>query len=161
MLALYFSAGEIMAFHRNGNDAILSLSFDPENLRRREGALRVRGFDVKSIRSLEQARFEIETGRYGVLVTCGLIPDIVNQDLIELFKKSCPEDGLTIIVDANKDSETASSQLQLDVRVPKWLDPEGIVNVLRRKTRGVKLQAEGLRYHAQKNGTSQFSRDLT
>jgi hypothetical protein len=82
MLALYFSAGEIMAFHRNGNDAILSLSFDPENLRRREGALRVRGFDVKSIRSLEQARFEIETGRYGVLVTCGLIPDIVNQDLI-------------------------------------------------------------------------------
>lgn len=65
---------------------ILSLSFSAE-LKRREDALQMHGFQVKSVLSPGQARFEIEMGQCGVFVTCDSVPDIVNQDLMKLFRK--------------------------------------------------------------------------
>ena len=110
---------------------VLSLSFNVEELRRRESTLRAHGFDVKSVHSPGQARFEIEMGQCGVFITSDLVPDIVNQDLMELFRKSCPKNGMIILVEANKDFRQPSYELKADVTVPKSMDPEGIVDALR------------------------------
>jgi hypothetical protein len=113
---------------------ILSLSFDPEKLQRRESALRADGFEVKSVYSPGQARFEIEMGTCGIFVTCALIPDIVNRDLMDLFRRYCSASGLIIFV-ANDDSASSSPyEPQADVRVPQSQDPEGIVEALRNRT---------------------------
>ena len=70
-------------------------------------------------------------GHCGVFITSDLVPDIVNQDLMELFRKSCPKNGLIILVEANKDFRKPSYELKADVTVPKSMDPEGIVDALR------------------------------
>jgi hypothetical protein len=109
---------------------VLSLSFNVEELRRRESSLRAHGFNVKSVHSPGQARFEIEMGQCGVFITSDLVPDIVNRDLMELFRKSCPKDGLIILVEANVDLRKPSYELKADVTVPKSMDPQGIVDAL-------------------------------
>jgi DNA-binding NarL/FixJ family response regulator len=113
------------------DEVVLSLSFNIEELRQRESALQAHGFNVKSVHSPGQARFEIEMGQCGVFITSDLVPDIVNQDLMELFRKSCPKNGLIILVEANPDLRKPSYELNADITVPKSMDPEGIVDALR------------------------------
>ena len=110
---------------------ILSLSFDSKVLERREAVLRANGFDVKSVYSPAQARFEIERRTFGIFVTSQLVPNIVNQDLINLFRQYCPEDGFVILVASDEASSTAPYEPHADVRVPESRDPEGIVQALR------------------------------
>ena len=112
---------------------ILSLSFDSKVLERREAVLRANGFDVKSVYSPAQARFEIEMGTCGIFVTCRLVPDIVNQDLINLFRRYCPADGFAILIVSDEASSTAPYEPQADVRVLESRDPEGIVQALRNR----------------------------
>jgi hypothetical protein len=110
---------------------VLSLSFDSGKLQRREDALRSIGFDVISVHSPAQARFEIEMGRCGIFVTCRLVPDIVNRDLMGLFRRHCPRGGRIVLVTGHEPSLTPAYEPQPDVCVPESDDPEGIVEVLR------------------------------
>jgi hypothetical protein len=109
---------------------VLSLSFDAEKLQRRESALRAQGFEVKSVYGPGQARFEIEMGTCGVFVTCRLVPDIVNRDLINLFRRSCPKDGLVVLVTADAVSSKSPYEPHADVLISESQDPEGIVSAL-------------------------------
>jgi hypothetical protein len=105
---------------------ILSLSFDAEKLQRRESALRAQGFEVKSVYGPGQARFEIEMGTCGVFVTCRLVPDIVNRDLINLFRRYCPRDGLVVLITADAASSKTSYEPEADVLISESQDPDGI-----------------------------------
>src|ERR1700693_894129 len=87
------------------DETVLSLSFDSEKSKRREAALRSSGFEVISAHSPTQARYEIETGRCGIFVTCRTVPDIVNRHLMELFKRYCPT-GWIIFVTGSEASRT-------------------------------------------------------
>jgi hypothetical protein len=105
---------------------ILSLSFDAEKLQRREAALRAQGFEVKSVYGPGQARFEIEMGSCGVFVTCRQVPDIVNRDLINLFRRYCPRESLVILVTPDSVSSKTAYQPEADVLISEARDPDGI-----------------------------------
>jgi hypothetical protein len=112
------------------NGTVLSLSFDSEKLERREAAFRSVGFDVISVHSPAQARSEIEMGRCGIFVTCRLVPDIVNRDLMDLFRRHGPRGGRIVFVTGEEPSLTAAYEPQPDVRVPESDDPEGVVRYI-------------------------------
>ena len=120
---------------------ILLLSFDFERLHRREVALRSNGWEVKSVYSPGQARFEIEMGTCGIFVTCRQVPDIVNQDLMNLFRRFCGKHGLIILVAPDEVSSRSAYEPQADIRVPESLDPEGIVQALREHSQSLKAGA--------------------
>ncbi len=110
---------------------ILSLSFSPEKLKRREDALQEHGFQVKSVFSPGQARFEIEMGQCGVFVTCDSVPEIVNQDLMNLFRQFCPKEGLIIYFERPNPLAHSVYPPPADIRLPESADPDGIVDALR------------------------------
>ena len=114
-------------------DTILSLSFDPEKLKLREAALRSCGFEVISVYSHAQARYEIEMGTCGILVTCDVVPDVVNWDVVNLFKSYCPN-GLIISVLRYEYSLQSLDEVQPDIRVPESKDPEGVLEALGKVT---------------------------
>ena len=114
---------------------VLSLSFSAEKLELRERALRAHSFEVKSVLSPGQARYEIEMGHYGIFLTCAAVPDIVNQDLMNLFRRSCGEDGLIILIEGDGVASKTAYPLAADVRIPKALDPDGIIQALRERGR--------------------------
>jgi hypothetical protein len=109
---------------------VLSFSHDPEQLRKREAAIRNGGFDVIPVSSEMAARFEIEMGRCGVLLICYTIPPPVSGELADLFRRSCPG-GLIIVV--TKDRQTALGHA--DAIVPASDDPEAIVRTLQHNLR--------------------------
>jgi hypothetical protein len=119
-------------------DKILSLSFDPEKLKLREAALRACGFEVISVYSHSQARHEIQMGTCGILVTCDVVPDVVNWDVMNLFKSYCPH-GLIISVLRYEYSLRSRDEVQPDIRVPESQDPEGVLEALERVTLRRKL----------------------
>jgi hypothetical protein len=101
--------------------AVLSFSTDGDLLQEREIALRNCGFEVVSVQTEIQARFEIEMGRCGVLVICFRIHLEKARDLTELFKKNCP-DGCIIFV-TNQTPEKAPQEV--DYVVPDSGGPGG------------------------------------
>ena len=105
---------------------VLSFSNDPEQLRKREAAIRSIGFDVIQVSSETVARFEIEMGRCGVLLICYTISPDVSAELASLFRRSCP--GGLIIVVAKDRHQTALSDA--DAIVPTSDDPDAIVRTL-------------------------------
>ena len=111
---------------------ILSLSFDHQKLQERESAFLEHGFEVKSVYSPGQARFEIEMGACGVFVTCRQVPDIVNRDLIDLFRRYCGDHGVIILV-AEDDSSKSPYEPEADLRIPESRDPQGIVEALQER----------------------------
>jgi hypothetical protein len=121
---------------------VLSLSFSAEKLELREHALREQSFEVKSVLSPGQARYEIELGRYDIFVTCAAVPDIVNQDLMNLFKRSGGEDGLIILIEGDGVTSKTLYPLPADVRIPKALDPHGIIQALQERRRSPEASAE-------------------
>jgi DNA-binding response OmpR family regulator len=117
---------------------VLSLSYSAEKLELREQALREHSFEVKSVLSPGQARYEIEHGRYDIFLTCAAVPDIVNQDLMNLFRRSCGEDGLMILIEGDGVTSKTLYPLPADVRIPKALDPHGIIQALQARWRSRK-----------------------
>jgi len=107
---------------------VLSFSNDPEQLRKRETAIRSIGFDVIQVSSETAARFEIEMGRCGVLLICFTIPRAVSAELASLFRRSCP--GGLIIVVAKDRHQIALSDA--DAIVPASDDTNAIVRTLQR-----------------------------
>ena len=117
------------------NDTVLSLCFDSEKLKARETAIRACGFRVTSVYSPAQARYEIEMGTCGIFVTCNAVPDIINQDLMNLFRRFCP-DGLIVLITRNEPSPKSAYEPHADITLPESQDPQGIadiLNALRRK----------------------------
>lgn len=78
-------------------NTVLVLNPDGKLLRRDEEALRQNGFEVISVNTPLQARFEIEMGRCGTFLTCYLTPISIYRSLADLFKRFCP-DGVVIFV---------------------------------------------------------------
>jgi hypothetical protein len=111
------------------NDTVLSLSFDSEKLKAREAAIRGCGFQVTSVYSPAQARYEIEMGRCGIFVTCHAVPDIINQDLMNLFRRYCP-DGLIVFITRNEPSFKSAYEPPADITIPESQDPQGIAEIL-------------------------------
>lgn len=111
---------------------VVSLSFDPKKLQHREAALCAAGFEVKSVHSPGQARFEIEMGSCGIFVTGREISDIINRDLIDLFRRYCGANAFVVFVASDDVLPTASSEPWGDVLIPASRDPEGIVEALRK-----------------------------
>jgi hypothetical protein len=110
---------------------VLSLSFDQENLHRRADLLKYSGFDVISVYSPTQARFEIEMGQCGIFISCALVPDVVNADLFGLFKRFCP-DGVVVHVTSSRSQMHPTAQPHADFEVDEASGPEGIMEALLR-----------------------------
>lgn len=121
---------------------VLSLSFSPEKIKLRERALRAHSFEVKSVLSPGQARYEIEIGHYGIFLTCAAVPDIVNQDLMNLFRRSCGKDGLIILIEGDGVASKTAYPTPADVRIPKALDPDGIIQALQERRRSPRASAD-------------------
>lgn len=105
--------------------AVLSFSNDPEHLRERESAIRNGGFDVISVSSEIEARFEVEMGRCGVLLICYTIPPAVSGELASLFRRSCPA-GLILVLVKNQESVA----IDADFLIPDSDGPDAIVRTL-------------------------------
>ena len=121
------------------NETVLSLTFDSEKSKRREAALRGDGFEVVSVHSPTQARYEIEMGRCGIFVTCRTVPDIVNRHLMELFRINCPG-ALIVFVSGDEQYSNGAYEPQADVRVPESQDPTGVVRALSARREQAKSQ---------------------
>jgi DNA-binding response OmpR family regulator len=121
---------------------VLSLSFNAEKLDLRERTLRDQNFAVKSVLSPGQARYEMETGHYDIFLTCAAVPDIVNQDLMNLFRRSYGEDGLIILIEGDGVTSKTLYPLPADVRIPKALDPQGIIQALQERRQSPKAAPE-------------------
>lgn len=72
---------------------VLSLNPDGRGLAAFESALRANGYEVISVRSPLEARFEIEMGRCGIFLTSYITPFAIYQNLAELFRRYC-RDGI-------------------------------------------------------------------
>jgi DNA-binding response OmpR family regulator len=106
---------------------ILSVCPSRETLADRESALREAGFEVVSVLTDTQARFEIEMGQCGVLLMCfRLFPEQV-QELSRLFRKYCP-DGRIIFVMA----EEHESPIDADVVLRDMDGLRALLTALRR-----------------------------
>jgi hypothetical protein len=80
----------------------------------------------------------MERGHYDIFLTCAAVPDIVNQDLMNLFRRSCGEDGLIILIEGDGVTSKTLYPLPTDVRIPKSLDPDGITQALQERRRSPK-----------------------
>jgi hypothetical protein len=118
--------GHLIFGTKMDKNAVLSFSPDGDLLQEREIALRNCGFEVVSVQTEIQVRFEIEMGRCGVLVICFRVHLEKARDLTELFKKNCP-DGCIIFV-TNQTPEKAPQEV--DYVVPDSGGPEAIVRAL-------------------------------
>jgi hypothetical protein len=106
---------------------ILSVCPSRETLADRESALREGGFEVVSVWTDTQARFEIEMGQCGVLLMCfRLFPEQV-QELSRLFRAYCP-DGRVIFVMA----EEHEPPIDADVVLRDMDGPRALLTALRR-----------------------------
>jgi hypothetical protein len=118
-------------------DKVLSFSGDRDSLIRRELALRSDGFDVVSVESESQARFEIEMGRCGTLLICFRNHPEAAAELTRLFRRNCPT-GVIIFV-MNHSPERAPHSV--DYIVPESAGPQAIIQALRSDPRAPSKQA--------------------
>lgn len=107
-------------------NAVLSFSGDSDFLAERELALRNSGFEVVSVRSESEARFEIEMGRCGNLLICSRSNLETIHELAQLFKKYCP-DGCILLVTMGSDIGMPDDA---DYVVLESEGPEAIVQAL-------------------------------
>jgi DNA-binding NarL/FixJ family response regulator len=108
-------------------NAVLSLSPDPNLLSQRESALRNAGFEVVSVATESHAWFEIEMGRCGVLLVCSAASAGAIHDLTRLFRRRCPPG--TIVFVRNRTDESVAHEV--DYVVSDSAGPERIVEILR------------------------------
>lgn len=106
-------------------NTVLSLNPDGETLRSQESALRENGFEVISVSTPLQARFEIEMGRCGVFLTSHITAPTICRDLVSLFRVSCP-DGIVVFLTSPSFEQT----LEADIVFSAQDDPQAIVKRL-------------------------------
>jgi len=112
---------KVMAYE----NTVLSLNPDGQTLLGQESTLRESGFEVISVSTPLQARFEIEMGRCGVFLTSHITPLTICRDLVSLFRVSCP-DG-TVVFLTGPSFEQA---LQADIVLSAQDDARAIVKSL-------------------------------
>ncbi len=93
-------------------NTVLCLNPDGQTLRSQESALRESGFDVISVPTPVQARFEIEMGRCGIFLSSYITPLPIYRSLVDLFRRSCP-DGLVIFVTHQRDASVPEADALL------------------------------------------------
>ena len=93
-------------------NTVLCLNPDGQTLRNHESALRESGFEVMSVSSPLQARFEIEMGRCGIFLSGYITPLPIYRSLVGLFRRSCPE-GLVILVTHQHDASVPEADALL------------------------------------------------
>jgi hypothetical protein len=104
---------------------VLSLNPDGRTLLSQESALRENGFEIISVHTPLQARFEIEMGRCGVFLNSHITPLPICRDLISLFRVSCP-DGTVVFLT----SPSFEHALEADIVFSAQDDPQAIVKRL-------------------------------
>ena len=101
---------------------VLSLNPDGHTLRSQESALRESGFEVISVSTPIQARFEIEMGRCGIFLSSYITPLPIYHSLADLFRRSCPH-GAVIFVTHQHDDNVPGA----DVLLSSEDEPQAIV----------------------------------
>lgn len=93
-------------------DTVLSLNPDTETLLSLEAALRGVGFNVVSVSTPIQARFELEMGRCGVFLASYVMSSVIRLDLIGFFRNSCPS-GLVVFRTENEGESLPEADIVL------------------------------------------------
>jgi hypothetical protein len=106
-------------------NTVLSLNPDGRTLLSQESTLRESGFEVISVSTPLQARFEIEMGRCGVFLSSYITPLAIYRDLVSLFRVSCP-DGIVVFLTSPSFEQT----LEADIVFSAQDDPQAIVKRL-------------------------------
>jgi hypothetical protein len=109
---------------------VLSLNPDGRGLLGYESALRETGFEVISVNSPLDARFEIEMGRCGVFLTSYITPGVIFQDLASLFRRSC-RGGLIAYVVRRPDDAVPD----IDILLSDREEPHSLIERLRKMRR--------------------------
>jgi hypothetical protein len=112
-------------------NSVLSLSPDGQRLRAAESVFRENKFEVVSVSTPLQARFEIEMGRCGVFLTSYITPLAIYQDLAALFRRNCPT-GVVIYLAGRPDESIPDA----DIVISEADDPHSIVMRVRSKQSG-------------------------
>jgi hypothetical protein len=105
-------------------NTILSLNPDGRTLVGHELALRESGFEVISVPTAVQARFEIEMGRCGVFLTSYITLPGVRRDLVHLFRRNCPHGVVIFVTSVTQDPDDLS--LRADLLLSDRDQPENI-----------------------------------
>jgi hypothetical protein len=100
---------------------VLSLNPDGRGLLGYESALRETGFEVISVNSPLDARFEIEMGRCGIFLTSYITPGVIFQDLASLFRRSCQGGLIAYVARQPGDAVADTDILLLDREDPRSL----------------------------------------
>jgi len=111
-------------------NTVLSLNSDGQTLRRQEAVLREIGFEVISVSSPLQARFEIEMGRCGIFLSSYITPLPIYRSLADLFRRSCPHGSVIFITHQPDDSVP-----EADVLLSSEDEPQAIVRWILSKQR--------------------------
>jgi hypothetical protein len=106
-------------------NTVLSLNSDGQTLLRLESPLREHGFEVISVPTPLEARFEIEMGRCGVFVNSYITPFAIYCDLVSLFRRSCPLNGMVVYL-----ADRHTEEIPADIVFSAKDDPQTIVNKL-------------------------------
>ncbi len=109
-------------------NTILSLNPDGQTLRVQESALREAGFQVISVSTPLQARFEIEMGRCGVFLTGYITSLAIYRDLAGVFRVNCPPGLIVYLAQHANDSVP-----EADIVLREEDEPRSIVDKLRSK----------------------------
>jgi hypothetical protein len=115
---------------------VLSLNPDRQKLMSQESILRDNGFEIISVATPPQARFEIQMGRCGIFMTSYVTPRAIYCDLVNLFRRSCPS-GLVIFLRRHANDDVPDA----DVLLSDHDEPESIIHAIRseQETNGVRL----------------------
>jgi hypothetical protein len=95
------------------DNSVLSLSTQSELLAHREEALRNRGYEVLSTTSEIEVRFEVEMGRFGVLLLCYTLRQTIHEELAGLFMRSCPVGVIAFVMHPARRKESPHAHICL------------------------------------------------
>ena len=109
-------------------NTILSLSPNQDSLEMREATLRGGGFEVVSVLSPIQARFEIEMGRCGVFVICYRVSKDQAEELTRLFRKNCPGGRVIFVTQPGQKQEVPRGT---DLAVPESKSGELVLEAVK------------------------------
>ena len=129
---LFATLGSNSHIQANGmayENTVLSLNSDRQSLLSHESALQKSGFEIVSVSSPLQARFEIEMGRCGVFITSYITPLVIFLDLASLFRRSCPG-GLVAYVARHPDENISDT----DILLSDCDNPDSIVDKIRKQS---------------------------
>lgn len=86
----------------------------------REATLRSGGFEVVSVLSPIQARFEIEMGRCGVFVICYRVSKDEAEELTTLFRKNCPDGRVIFVTHPGQKQEVPTGHGYSSSGIKEW-----------------------------------------